>query len=98
MMTRLERSAGASWLSAVILVGPLALFAELLIRRTHHRPLAAATFASFALVAWVIAELLSRRVLDAEISVGRRRARSVAWWLGSTCSLLIIVRAFVGGL
>ena len=81
-----------SWLSAFVVFGPLALFAELLIRYTHHRPLAAATFAVCALVAWVLLELVVRRGL---VRVNRQRAllRNIFWAFGICCSLAVFMRA-----
>lgn len=67
---------GASWLAAILVAAPLALFAELLIEKTHHRPLGAVTFASFALVAWFFAEFVSRRILFAGTSWGGGAPRS----------------------
>jgi hypothetical protein len=49
-------------LAALLATLPLSLFGELLLRRTHHRPLGAATFASaavllFALTCWSTSRL-----------------------------------------
>jgi hypothetical protein len=83
----------ASWLSATMLLGPLSLLAELLIERTHHRPLGAATFATCAVLLWGLAELTSRRLLDPTVCASRAQARRVAWIVSATFSVAIVVRA-----
>lgn len=98
-----------SWLSVVVLFGPLALLGEKLYRGTHHRPLGAVTLAAFTLVLWVLSELLLRRglaedaslealslELDADRSSSRRRlARFALGTLGGAASVLCLVRAFL---
>lgn len=69
---------GASWLAAIMAAAPLALFGELLIQRTHHRPLGAVTFATFALLAWLVAEFVSRRILCPEAQWGAGGADTTA--------------------
>ncbi len=83
----------ASWLAANLAIAPIALFAELLLRKTHHRPLAAATFAVVALMIWLLSELLARRALNPEASPRRRRLRSVAWWAGIAATVAVVARA-----
>ncbi|MCH2108337.1 MAG: hypothetical protein MK135_03340 [Polyangiaceae bacterium] len=82
----------ASWLAAVTLFAPLSLFAEVLIRKTHHRPLGAMTFALVAVLSWVGAELLSRRGASV-VSPARARFRSLLWLIGGATSLLVLFRA-----
>ncbi len=62
-------------LSLLLAFGPLSLLAERLVGSTHHRPLGAVTFASFALVLWVILELYVRHGLSAENSLATLAAR-----------------------
>lgn len=86
-------SARASWLSAIMLVGPLTLIAELLILKTHHRPLGAATFAVLSVISWGVAEVVSRRVLNPTISEARARARQIAWGLSIVLAVGVCARA-----
>jgi hypothetical protein len=88
-------SAHASWLSAVMLIAPLSLLGELLIAKTHHRPLGAATFATIAIVLWAFVEFVSRRLLDAEICSRRARARRWMWVASISWGALVVFRALV---
>ncbi len=90
-----DRSLHASWLSAVLLLAPLALFGELLITKTHHRPLGAATFATAALVSWAVTEQLCRRVLDPEVSQSRARVRRGVWVVSGVTAVAVLVRALL---
>jgi hypothetical protein len=87
------------WLAALLAFAPLALLAELLLRRTHHRPLGAVTFAVASLVLWLGLTLLERRVLapsaEPRPSVGVSRARAVLAWLGAASAALVVLRALV---
>lgn len=57
-----DRKPHPRWLGAALLLLPLSLLGELLIARTHHRPLGAATFATAAVLLWVGMEFVSRRM------------------------------------
>lgn len=92
---RTRPSAGASWLSAVFLVGPLSAFAELLIVKTHHRSLAAVTFACVAVLAWIVVELISRRALDPRVSEQTLVARRVAWGVSALSSAGLVLRSLL---
>lgn len=46
--------------SGLLVFGPLSLFGELLLSRTHHRPLAAVTFSLVALAFWGMSEMSLR--------------------------------------
>lgn len=82
----------ASWLSAMMLFGPLSILAELLITRTHHRPLGAATFASAAVLLWILAEISSRRLSDPSCPA---KSRKVAWGLSSALATAVLIRGFL---
>lgn len=82
-----------SWLSAMLLVAPLSLLGELLIAHTNHRPLGAATFATIATVLWAFAEIVSRRVLSAEVSARRAYARKAVWIVSLCACVLVLIRA-----
>lgn len=74
-------------LAALLATLPLSLFGELLLRRTHHRPLGAATFASaavllFALTCWSTARL----------SGLARSGRRVVWVLAAVGLVVVIGR------
>lgn len=84
----------SSWLSAVLLFPVLSLFGELLIDKTHHRPLGAATFASVALLGWFCAEVFTRRALYPGNAL-RAKARKWSWRVGLTLCALLLVRALV---
>jgi len=91
----LDRGARASWLSAAVLVAPLAVVAEVLIRKTHHRPLGAATFATGAVILWLFTEAVSAWVLDGRISKLRARVRRWLWVGGAASAGLVFARAFL---
>lgn len=94
-MPQETRSLHASWLPAVLLVAPLALFGEALISSTHHRPLGAATFASVALLCWAVAEVFCRRALNPNLSGRRAFARRVVWMVSGASALFVIIRALL---
>jgi hypothetical protein len=81
--------------TALVLVGPLALLAEALIRFTHHRPLGAATFACGAALAWMVLEVFSRRVLDTTIHPERKGARRIIGIGGAALSAAVLLRALL---
>lgn len=87
--------ARASWLSAMMLFAPLSLLAELLISRTHHRPLGAAVFATVAVTAWILAEVMSRRSLDPGACRVRARNRKIAWFASGFFTLVVLGRVFL---
>ncbi len=87
--------ARASWLSAMMLFAPLALIAELLIARTHHRPLGAAVFATAAILLWIFAEVTSRRLLDASACSVRAKNRKWMWVLSSTLTAVVLFRGIL---
>jgi len=78
-----------------MLFAPLSLVAEILISRTHHRPLGAAVFATLAVVAWIFAEVTSRRSLDSGVCPVRARNRKIAWYTSGFFSLLVLGRGFL---
>lgn len=80
---------------AAILIGPLSLLGELLIARTHHRPLGAATFATVALLLWVGAELVSRRLLDDQVPARRVQVRKWMWGFGLLSLSLVAFRVLL---
>ena len=92
---RQPHRARANWLSAVLLFWPLALLAEVLIRYTHHRPLGAATFATLAVLLWILAEVTSRRLLDPKVCARRAQGRKVVWVMSGALSLIVFIRGFV---
>jgi hypothetical protein len=104
MMRKIAVAPHGSWLSAALALPPLSLVGEVLIEKTHHRPLGAATFATIAMVTWVFIELFNRRGLGlaptsddrgADPSVGLTRPR-VRRWLWGLCLLansLVFARA-----
>lgn len=95
-LLKTKGSAGhPSFFSAVLVFGPLALLAEVLIVGTRHRPLGAATFAIAAIAAWFLSELLSRRVLDPSVCAQRAFARKVVGGLGATLSVAVLFRAIL---
>lgn len=69
----LQQSRSTDFLLALCLLGPLSVLAELLIVKTHHRPLGAATYASIALLSWMGVGLLVRTLV-----VGSRSAKEAA--------------------
>ncbi len=79
----------------MMLFAPLALVAEFLIARTHHRPLGAAVFSTLAVVAWILAEVTSRRSLDPGAGQVRARNRKMAWFTSGFFSLLVLGRGFL---
>jgi hypothetical protein len=91
----------ARYVAALLAALPLALFGELLVRRTHHRPLGAATFASaavlgLALTWWFTSHLSGRVSADRSPalvgrSVGRPVSRLVEG-LAAVGLLVVIVR------
>lgn len=85
----------ASWLSASLILPPLAILGELLIERTHHRPLGAATFATIAVILWMLAEIVSRRLLNGELSPSRGHARRIAWGVSLSLNTVILLRSLV---
>jgi len=99
-----KKSSGLSFLLAL---SPLAWLGELLIERTHHRPLAAVTYAALAVLTWVVAELLVRQGLSDEASfpsVGngsgstrrpRARLRAASWLVAGVLSSVTIARALL---
>ncbi len=82
-----------SWLSAMLLVAPLSIFGEILLLKTHHRPLGAATFATVATLMWAASEIVSRRVLSPDASPRRAAARKWAWWISLSASCLVLLRS-----
>lgn len=56
----LEQSRTTDFLLGLCLLGPLSILGEVIILKTHHRPLGAATYASFALLSWIGFGLLVR--------------------------------------
>jgi len=78
-----------------MLFAPLALFGELLIAKTHHRPLGAAVFAVASVVAWGGAEVISRRALNPSFSTTRARARQVVWALSILFAIGVCARALL---
>ncbi len=59
--------------AAIVLLGPLAAFGELLKRVTHHRPLGAVTFAVLAALALVLAIVVSHRLVQTAGREGKWR-------------------------
>jgi hypothetical protein len=89
----------SSWrdrcLAAALLTLPLSLFGEILVRRTHHRPLGAATFASVTIVSflllWSVAAGLRQRWTP---PVGTWVERAL--WTLATVGLLVAIARAVG--
>jgi hypothetical protein len=79
----------------MMLFGPLSIFAEVLIARTHHRPLGAATFASVTVLLWIFAETTSRRLLDPAYCTVRARNRKIVWGISSVLTSVVLIRAFL---
>ncbi len=82
-----------TWLSLTLTAAlvPLAVFAEWLVKTTHHRPLGAVTFAVFALALVCGAGLVARRLLAFDVA-----RKSFAKWLVVALLLvdvLVVVRA-----
>ena len=88
-----ENRAHATWLCALALFAPLSIMAELLITRTHHRPLGAATFASVAVLLWIFTEASLRRFLDPNLAGDRSRRGKVALGIGTALTAAVLVRA-----
>jgi hypothetical protein len=84
-----------SLLGATIALPFLAVSGELLIERTHHRPLGAATFATMAVIVWLTAESLSCHTLDRTLSAERLQARRVIWGLSLLLSVGVLLRSFL---
>jgi len=82
-----------SWLSAALLFAPLSLLGEVILARTNHRPLGAVTFATVALLAWPFAELVTRRLFDAEVNGAR--ARKWMWGVSCTLAAIVVGRALI---
>jgi hypothetical protein len=92
--------------AALLLAWPLAWLAEALVTRTHHRPLGAATFASFCVVAFLLTALLPARLraansrrLVGRVPVehapsGKAPAERVLWALGAASLIATAVRGF----
>jgi len=85
-------------LAALLLFLPLALFAEVLVQRTHHRPLGAATYSSVAVlaflvcsgvVAWLLAASPAFRLRLVRLRLVRLR---LAWALGGVGFLIAMSR------
>ena len=87
-------------LAAVLLTLPLSLFGEILVRRTHHRPLGAATFASVTIVGfllvWPLTGALRQRWTP---RVGTwpvyKWIERVLWALGAV-GLLVVIGRLIG--
>jgi hypothetical protein len=77
-------------LAALLLILPLALFGEVLVRRTHHRPLGAATYASVTVLAFLLCWMLVARLPGASspAAIGRR----LTWALGGVGFLIAMSR------
>ena len=96
-------------LSLLLSFAPLSLAAELLERTTHHRPLAAATFASLSVVVWLLAEIVVRRALSEDVSLSSLAAVATgreagdrswlvrgAWVWGAVSTAACLARALLG--
>lgn len=81
-------------LAALMLTLPLGLLAEVLVLRTHHRPLGAATLASVAVIAFVLGSLLVFRVRTRWAS-GSVRSAGLLWALGVASLAGTLVRAYL---
>ncbi len=92
-LAQVPQAPRASWLAANLAFAPIALLAELLLRKTHHRPLAAATFAVAAVLLWLGGEVLARRALHPAVSPTRRRLRRFAWIAGIAATIGVVGRA-----
>jgi hypothetical protein len=84
-----------SWLGAAMALPFLAMVGELLIERTHHRPLGAATFATVAVVVWLGAESLSRHTLDRSLGSARVKARRILWGVSLLLCMGVVLRSFL---
>lgn len=92
--------------AALLLAWPLAWLAEALVTRTHHRPLGAATFASLAVVAFLLTAFLPARLRAANSRRLAGRApvehaptknapgERVLWALGAASLIATAVRGF----
>lgn len=76
----------SSWLSAILLLGPVMRLGELLIEKTHHRPLGGATFATVVVCGWVVVEFYNKTALHPRRSE-RRSWRKAAWGIGAASTL-----------
>jgi len=79
-----------------LLFFPLALFAEVLVVRTHHRPLGAATYSSVVVIAFLlcsaaIAQLSTPRPTGPRFRLHLVRAQ-LAWALGGVGFLIAMSR------
>jgi len=84
-------------LIALVLFGPVAWLAELLIEKTHHRPLGAATFASCAVLLWVVCALITNLVAQ-ERELRPKKAQNVEYVLsgsGLLASGIMLVRTLL---
>jgi len=93
--TNLEPALRDRALAALLLTGPLALVGELLVSRTHHRPLGAATFASLALLGLVLVSALAFQ--GRALSGARSSWQALAWALGAASVLCALIRAVATG-
>jgi hypothetical protein len=66
-----------------------------LIKTTHLRPLGAAVFVTFALGFWLLAELVSGKVLSPSLSRKRKLARRIVAGIGVLSCTMILVRSFL---
>jgi TRAP-type uncharacterized transport system fused permease subunit len=74
-------------LAALLLFLPLVLFAEVLLQRTHHRPLGAATYSSVAVIAFLLCS-----AAIAQLSTPRPARLRLAWALGGVGFLIAMSR------
>jgi hypothetical protein len=81
-----SRAHNAIYWGLVLSTGPLLVFAQLLHRHTHHRPLGAVTFVLGATAVWVVAAWVVRRCKE----------RGGATW--HACRAAGLISALVAGL
>lgn len=84
----------ANWLGAAMTLPALAWLGEVLIKSTHHRPLGAATFATLAVVMWVMMEILSRYALNSGLGTSRVQLRRICWGLSLILCSFVLLRSF----
>ncbi len=85
------RQIRVSLLGPLSILAPLALLGEWLIAHTHHRPLGAATFATFAVLVWMAFELTSRILFSA----AKQRPEEVHKTKRVLSSMALLACAFV---
>lgn len=82
--------------AALILTYPLTLLGEWLVTHTHHRPLGAATFTTFAVVSLASGSLLAARFLGPTRTSRLTGAPLLGLAFGLASTIATLVRVVVG--